>query len=49
MNGEQSKRTILVAGIWTSSAVLTKTVCALAYQRVLVVPDEIVVFIGIAE
>ena len=48
MSREQSKR-ILVAGIWTSSAVLTKTVCALAYQRVLVVPDEIVVFIGIAE
>ena len=36
-------RTILVAGIGTSPAVLTETVWALAHQKKPVVPDEIVV------
>ena len=43
MNHEQSKRTILIAGIGTSPAVLTETVWALAHQKKPVVPDEIVV------
>ena len=34
-------RTILVAGIGTSPAVLTETVWALAHQKNPVVPDEI--------
>ncbi len=37
------KRTILIAGIGTSPAVLTETVWALAHQREAVVPDEVVV------
>lgn len=41
MNHEQSKRTILIAGIGTSPAVLTETVWALAHQKMPVVPDEI--------
>lgn len=40
-----SKRTILVAGMGTSPAVLTNAVWALAHQRMLVVPDEVVVLI----
>ena len=36
-------RTVLVAGIGTSPAVLTETVWALAHQSESVVPDEIVV------
>jgi CRISPR-associated protein (TIGR02584 family) len=43
MNREQSKRTILVAGMGTSPAVLTETVWALAHQETPVVPDEITV------
>ena len=39
-----NKRTILVAGIGTTPAVLTETVWALAHQEHLVVPDEIGVF-----
>ena len=38
-----SKRTILIAGMGTSPAVLTETVWALAHQEQPVVPDEIVV------
>ena len=34
-------RTILIAGIGTSPAVLTETVWALAHQKMPVVPDEI--------
>ena len=45
MNREQSKRTILVAGMGTSPAVLTNAVWALAHQRMPVVPDEVVVLI----
>ena len=41
MNHEQSKRTILIACIGTSPAVLTETVWALAHQKMPVVPDEI--------
>ena len=37
-------RTILIAGMGTSPAVLTETVWALAHQKKPVVPDEIVVF-----
>ncbi len=37
------KRTILIAGIGTSPAVLTETVWALAHQKEAVVPDEVVV------
>ena len=33
MNREQSKRTILIAGMDTSPAVLTNAVWALAHQR----------------
>lgn len=40
---KSSKRTILVAGMGTSPAVLTETVWALAHQKQPVVPDEIVV------
>ena len=36
-------RTILIAGMGTSPAVLTETVWALAHQEQPVVPDEIVV------
>ena len=45
MRREQSKRTILVAGMGTSPAVLTNAVWALAHQRMPVVPDEVVVLI----
>ena len=38
-----SKRTILIAGMGTSPAVLTETVWALTHQETPVVPDEIVV------
>ena len=38
-----AKRTILVAGMGTSPAVLTETVWALAHQAQPVVPDEVVV------
>ena len=38
-----AKRTVLIAGMGTSPAVLTETVWALAHQKKLVVPDEIVV------
>ena len=40
MNREHS-RTILIAGIGTSPAVLMETVWALAHQKKPVVPDEI--------
>ena len=40
----EATRTILVAGIGTSPAVLTETVWALAHQKKPVLPDEIVVF-----
>ena len=40
MNREP-KRTILIAGIGTSLAVLTETVWALAHQKMPVVPGEI--------
>lgn len=40
---QASKRTVLVAGIGTSPAVLTETIWALAHQTPLVVPDEVVV------
>ena len=43
MSREQSKRTILIAGMGTSPAVLTETVWALAHQKKPVVPDEIAV------
>ena len=43
MRREQSKRTILIAGMGTSPAVLTETVWALAHQKKPVVPDEIAV------
>ena len=36
-------RTILIAGMGTSPAVLTETVWALAHQAVPVIPDEVVV------
>ena len=39
----QEKRTILIAGIGTSPAVLTETVWALAHQKEAVVPEEVVV------
>lgn len=39
----QEKRTILIAGIGTSPAVLTETVWALAHQKEPVVPEEVVV------
>jgi len=42
---QNSKRTILVAGMGTSPAVLTNAVWALAHQKKPVVPDEIVVLI----
>ena len=42
MNPE-SKRTILIAGMGTSPAVLTNVVWALAHQTVPVIPDEVVV------
>ena len=38
-----AKRTVLIAGMGTSPAVLTETVWALAHQKKPVVPDEIVV------
>ena len=38
------KRTILVAGMGTSPAVLTETVWALAHQEQPVVPDEVAMF-----
>lgn len=41
--GGDAKRTILVAGMGTTPAVLTETVWALAHQKPAVVPDEIVV------
>ena len=40
---QEAKRTILIAGMGTSPAVLTETVWALAHQKKSVVPDEIVV------
>lgn len=40
---DKTKRTILVAGMGTSPAVLTNAVWALAHQKTPVVPDEIVV------
>ena len=40
---KSANRTILVAGMGTSSAVLTETVWALTHQKQPVVPDEIVV------
>ena len=40
---KSANRTILVAGMGTSPAVLTETVWALAHQAQPVVPDEIVV------
>ena len=40
-----ANRTILIAGMGTSLAVLTNAVWALAHQKKPVVPDEIVVFI----
>ena len=43
MSREQSKRTILIAGMGTSPAVLTETVWVLAHQKKPVVPDEIAV------
>jgi len=39
----ESKRTILIAGMGTSPAVLTETVWALAHQKNPVVPDKVVV------
>ena len=39
------KRTILIAGMGTSPAVLTETVWALCHQKKPVVPDEIVVLV----
>lgn len=41
--GKNLKRTVLVAGMGTSPAVLTETVWALAHQKPSVVPDEIIV------
>ena len=40
MSREQSKRTILIAGMGTSPVVLTNAVWAFAHQREPVVPDE---------
>ena len=40
---KSANRTILVAGMNTSPAVLTETVWALAHQETPVVPDEVVV------
>ena len=40
---EADKRTILIAGMGTSPAVLTETVWALCHQHKPTVPDEIVV------
>lgn len=40
---KSANRTILIAGMGTSPAVLTETVWALAHQEQPVVPDEIVV------
>lgn len=40
-----NRRTILVAGMGTSPAVLTETVWALAHQKIPVIPDEIVVLV----
>ena len=39
------KRTILIAGMGTSPAVLTETVWALCHQKNPMVPDEIVVLV----
>ena len=39
----EARRTILIAGMGTSPAILTETVWALAHQKPAVVPDEIVV------
>ena len=39
----QQRKTVLIAGIGTSPAVLTETVWALAHQKKPVVPDEVVV------
>ena len=44
-----TRRKVLVAGMGTSPAVLTNAVWALAHQREPVVPDEVVVSIGIVE
>ena len=40
---QEAKRTILIAGMGTSPAVLTETVWALAHQKKPVVPDKVVV------
>ena len=40
---KSANRTILLAGMGTSPAVLTETVWALAHQEQPIVPDEIVV------
>ena len=40
---KSANRTILIAGMGTSPAVLTETVWALAHQEQPVVPDEVVV------
>ena len=37
----RQNRTVLVVGMWTSPAVLTETVWALAHSKEPVVPDEI--------
>lgn len=42
---KSDKRTILIAGMGTSPAVLTEPVWALAHQKKPVVPDEIGVLI----
>jgi CRISPR-associated protein (TIGR02584 family) len=39
---EQMRRTILVAGVGLSPAVLTNTVWALAHENTPVIPDEVV-------
>ena len=41
-----ANRTILIAGMGTSPAVLTNAVWALAHQKKPVVPDEVVVAEG---
>jgi len=41
---KSANRTILIAGMGTSPAVLTETVWALAHQEQPVVPDEVVVY-----
>ena len=42
---KSTKRTVLIAGMGTSPAVLTETVWALAHQKKPVVPDGIVALI----